>query len=62
MFLRYYRICMVCLVVELLGSWLVVGLGVRMQAFGWTLIPYVLCSPEFSGFSGFGLKSPASGF
>ena len=62
MFLRYYIIYVVCLVLELLGSWVVVGFGVGMGAFGWTLIPYVLCSPEFSGFSGFGLKSPASGF
>ena len=41
MFLRYYRIYVVCLVVcmELLGSWVVVGFGVGMEAFGWTLIP-----------------------
>ena len=40
MFLRYYRIYVVCLVLELLGSWVVVGFGVSMEAFGWTLIPY----------------------
>ena len=38
MFLRCYRICVVCLVLELLGSWVVVGFGVGMEAFGWTLI------------------------
>ena len=38
-FLRYYRIDVVCLVLELLGSWVVVGFGVGMEAFGWTLIP-----------------------
>ena len=39
MFLCYYRIYVVCLVLELLGSWVVVGFGVSMEAFGWTLIP-----------------------
>ena len=39
MFLRYYRIYVVCLVLKLLGSWVVVGFGVDMEAFGWTLIP-----------------------
>ena len=48
MFLRCYRIFMVCLVLELLGSWEVVGFGVGMEAFGWSLIN-VLCSQEFSG-------------
>ena len=38
-FLRCYRICVVCLVLELLGSWVVVCFGVGMEAFGWTLIP-----------------------
>ena len=28
MFLHYYRIYVVCLVLELLGSWVVVGFGV----------------------------------
>ena len=27
------------LVLELIGSWVVVGFGVGMEAFGWTLIP-----------------------
>ena len=39
MFLHYYRIYVVCLVLELLGSWVVVGFCVGMGAFGWTLIP-----------------------
>ena len=28
-----------CLVLELLGSWVVVGFGVGMEAFAWSLIP-----------------------
>ena len=39
MFLHFYTIYVVCLVLELLGSWVVVGFGVGMEAFGWTLIP-----------------------
>ena len=39
MFLHYHIIYVVCLVLELLGSWVVVGFGVGMEAFGWTLIP-----------------------
>ena len=50
MFLSYYRICVVCLVLELLGSWVVGGFGVGMEAFEWSVIPNVLCSQEFSGF------------
>ena len=38
MFLRCYRIYVVCLVLEFLGSWVLVGLGVGMEAFGWSLI------------------------
>ena len=53
MFLRYYRIYVVCLVLELLGSWVVVGFGVGMEAFGWSLFLNVPCSQEFSGFLGF---------
>ena len=30
---------MVCLVLELTGSWVVAGFGVGMEAFGWSLIP-----------------------
>ena len=39
MFLRYYRIYVVCLVLELLGSWVLVAFGVGMEAFGCSLIP-----------------------
>ena len=39
MFLHCYRICVVCIVQELLGSWVVVGFGVGMEAFGWSFIP-----------------------
>ena len=39
MFLCYYRIYVVYLVLELLGSWLVVGFGIGTGAFGWILIP-----------------------
>ena len=28
-----------CLVLELLGSWVMVCFGVGMEAFGWSLIP-----------------------
>ena len=44
---------MVCLVLELIGSWVVVGFGVGMEAFGWSLIN-VPCSPECSGVLRFG--------
>ena len=50
MFLRYYRICMVCLVLELLGSWVVVGFGVGMRLLDGLLFLNVQCSQEFSGF------------
>ena len=39
MFLHYYRTYVVCLVLELLGPWVVVGFGAGMEALGWTLIP-----------------------
>ena len=54
MFLCYYRIYVVCLVLELLGSWVVVGFGVGMEAFDVLLFLNVLCSQEFSGFLRFG--------
>ena len=53
---------MVCLVLELIGSWVVVGFGVGIEAFGWS---YSLMFHVVRGFlvsSGFGLKSPASVF
>ena len=34
MFLRCWRICMVCLALELIGSWVVIGFSVGMEAFG----------------------------
>ena len=34
----YYRIYVLCLVLELLGSWVVVSFGVGMDAFVWSLI------------------------
>ena len=39
MSLRCWRICVVCLALELIGSWVVVGFSVGMEAFGWSLIP-----------------------
>ena len=33
------KICMVCLVLVLIGYWVVVGFGVGMEAFAWSLIP-----------------------
>ena len=62
MFLHYYRICVVCLVLELLGSWVVVGFGVGMEAFGWSYSLMFCVVRSFLVFSGFGVKSPASGF
>ena len=54
---------MVYLVLELLGSWVVVGFGVGMGAFGWTLNSLMFCVVRsFLIFSGLGLKSPVSGF
>ena len=34
MFLRCWRLCMVCLALELVGSWVVLGFSVDMGAFG----------------------------
>ena len=60
MFLRCWRICMVCLALELISSWVVVGFSVGMEAFEWShyLMFHVV---SFLVFSGFRLKSPASG-
>ena len=41
---------MVCLVLELIGSWVVVGFGVGMEAFGGLLFLNGPCSQEFYGF------------
>ena len=48
MFLRYDRIYVVCLFLELLGSWVVVGFGVDMGLLDGLLFLNVLCSQEFS--------------
>ena len=53
---------MVCLVLEVIGSWVVVGFGVGMEAFGWSHYLMFHVVRSFLVFSGFGLKSPASGF
>ena len=53
---------MVCLALELVGPWVVLGFSVGMEVFD------ELCQLMFPGvrsslvFSGFGLKPPASGF
>ena len=36
-FLRCWRICLVCLALELIGSWVVVGFSVDMEVFRWSL-------------------------
>ena len=38
MFLQCWRICVACLALELVGSWVVLGFSVGMEAFGWALI------------------------
>ena len=40
---------MVCLVLELIGSWVVVGFSVGMEAFASFLLLNVPCSQELSG-------------
>ena len=52
---------MVCLVLELVGPWVVLGFNVGMEAFDELLLmfPGVRSSLMFSGF---GLKPPTSGF
>ena len=50
---------MVCVALELVGRWVVLGFSVGMEAFDELLSINVLWSQEFSGF---GLKTPASGF
>ena len=62
MFLCCWKICMVCLALELIGPWVMLGFSVGMEAFDELLSINVPWSQEFSGFSGFGLKPPASGF
>ena len=53
---------MVCLALELVGPWVVLGFSVGMEAFDEFLL---IMFPGFRSslmFSGFGLKPPASGF
>ena len=38
MFLCCWRISMVCLALELVGSWMELGFSVCMEAFGWALV------------------------
>ena len=63
MFLRCWRICVVCLALELVGSWVVLGFSVGMEVFdelpGAQEFPGVRSSLVFSGFE---LKPPVSGF
>ena len=53
---------MVCLALELVGLWVVLGFSVGMEAFDELLLINVPWCQEFLVFSGFGLKPPASGF
>ena len=50
---------MVCLALEFVGPWVVLGFSVGMEAFDELLSINVPWSQEFSGF---GLNPPASGF
>ena len=50
---------MICLALELVGPWVVLGFSVSMEVFDNLLSINVPWSQEFSGF---GLKPPASGF
>ena len=62
MFLCCWRICVVCLALELVGPWVLLGFNVGMEAFD-DLLSLII--PGFRNslvFSGFGLKPPASGF
>ena len=49
MFLCCWRICLVCLALELVGSWVVLGFSVGMEAFNELLSINVRSSQEFSG-------------
>ena len=53
---------MVCLALELVGPWVVLGFSVGMEAFDELLSINIPWSQEFSSVLGFGLKPPASGF
>ena len=49
MFLCCWKICVVCLALELVGPWVVLDLSVGMEAFDELLLINVPCSQEFSG-------------
>ena len=49
MFLCCWKICVVCLVLELVGPWVVLGFSVGMEAFDELLSINVPWSQEFSG-------------
>ena len=53
---------MVCLALELVGPWVVLGFSVGMEAFDELLLINVPLSRSSLLSSGFGLKPPASGF
>ena len=53
---------MVCLSLELVAPWVVLGFNVGMEAFDELLSINVPWSQEFSGVLSIGLKPPASGF
>ena len=48
-FLCCWRICVVCLALELVGPWVVLGFSVGMEAFDELLLINVPWSQEFSG-------------
>ena len=62
MFLCCWRICFVCLALELVGPCVVLGFSVGMEAFDEHLSINVHWSRNSMVFSGFGLEPPASGF
>ena len=49
MFLRCWRISLVCLALKLVGSWVELGFSVGMEAFDELLLINVPWSQEFSG-------------
>ena len=49
MFLCCWRICVVCLALKFIGSWVVVGFSVGMEDLDGLLLLKVPCSQEFSG-------------
>ena len=53
---------MVCLALDLVGPWVVLGFSVGMEAFDGFLSCSVPWIQEFSGVLRFGLKPPAFGF